>query len=122
MRISPLAFVLDPTKDQDRQIIRDVCRITHHNDEAYVGALAVLHAMRSSTIHNIIPETIDALPDSRTRDRLIAIKNVPENSTASVVAREFGASGYVVESVPLALFCAQKAKELPLGDVLKAPG
>src|SRR5262245_24326023 len=30
MRIAPLAFHLDPKVQQDRQIIRDVCRITHH--------------------------------------------------------------------------------------------
>jgi len=26
--------------------LRDICRITHHNDEAYVGALAVVRAIR----------------------------------------------------------------------------
>ena len=37
MRIAPLAFVLDAGDRSHRVIIRDVCRITHHNDEAYVG-------------------------------------------------------------------------------------
>src|SRR5271165_4909581 len=37
MRIAPLAFLLDPATRGDRTIIRDVCRITHHNNEAYVG-------------------------------------------------------------------------------------
>src|SRR5580658_3347423 len=41
MRIAPLAFLLDPADSQDCTLIRDVCRITHHNDEAYVGAVAV---------------------------------------------------------------------------------
>src|SRR5438128_1013708 len=47
MRIAPLAFLLDPTGPQDRTLIRDVCRITHNNDEAYVGALAVMLAIHS---------------------------------------------------------------------------
>lgn len=38
MRIAPLAFHLDPALAQERQTIRDVCRITHHNEEAYIGA------------------------------------------------------------------------------------
>jgi len=45
MRIAPLAFVLDPLKARDRTIIRDVCRITHHNEESYVGTLAVVLAI-----------------------------------------------------------------------------
>ena len=38
MRVAPLAFLLDPKESRDRMLIRDVLRITHHNDEAYVGA------------------------------------------------------------------------------------
>lgn len=41
MRIAPLAFCLNPFDDDDRRTIRDVCRITHHHDEAYLGALAI---------------------------------------------------------------------------------
>jgi ADP-ribosyl-[dinitrogen reductase] hydrolase len=47
MRIAPLAFLLNSSHLLDRTMIRDVCRITHHNDEAYVGALAVVIAIRS---------------------------------------------------------------------------
>jgi ADP-ribosylglycohydrolase len=42
MRIAPLAFV----PSADRVVIRDAVRITHHNDEAYLGALAVVLAIR----------------------------------------------------------------------------
>ncbi len=42
MRIAPLAFLLSPADHHDRTLIRDVCRITHRSDEAYVGALAVM--------------------------------------------------------------------------------
>src|SRR5437762_6411094 len=38
MRIAPLAFYLNPAVAQHRQLLRDVCRISHHNEEAYVGA------------------------------------------------------------------------------------
>lgn len=40
MRVAPLAFVLDPSISDDRRTLRDICRITHHSDEAYTGALA----------------------------------------------------------------------------------
>jgi len=43
----PLAFLLEPARPVDRTVIRDVCRITHQNDEAYAGALAVVVAIRS---------------------------------------------------------------------------
>jgi ADP-ribosyl-[dinitrogen reductase] hydrolase len=47
MRIAPLAFLWDPSNPSKRALIGDVCRITHHNDEAYGGALAVVLAIRS---------------------------------------------------------------------------
>jgi ADP-ribosylglycohydrolase len=34
MRIAPLAFMLDASLPESRRTIRDVCRITHHSDEA----------------------------------------------------------------------------------------
>jgi len=122
MRIAPLAFLLDPSKAGDRTIIRDVCRITHHNDEAYVGALAVALAIRSvlagiwSQQHSFLSAVVDSLPDSAVRDRieeLIRLQVAP-----SEVASRFGASGHVVATVPLALQCAQYVAEEPLSAVL----
>lgn len=57
-----------------RPLIRDVCRI-HHHEEAYVGALAVVLALRRQELD---------LPDSVVKDRL----NTP---------------GYVADSVPAAI-------------------
>jgi ADP-ribosylglycohydrolase len=48
MRIAPLAFMLDATLPSSRRTIRDVCRITHHSDEAYAGALAVILEIQGS--------------------------------------------------------------------------
>lgn len=46
MRIAPLAFFLDLEDSGERRILRDVARITHHNEEAYVGALAIACAVQ----------------------------------------------------------------------------
>jgi ADP-ribosyl-[dinitrogen reductase] hydrolase len=122
MRIAPLAFVLDPLKASDRTVIRDVCRITHHNEESYVGALAVLVAIRAiatggwSGQKSLLSIVVDALPDSAVRDRIeqfIGLKIKPEEA-----ASRFGASGYVVETVPLALSYAQHIAEESLTAVL----
>jgi ADP-ribosyl-[dinitrogen reductase] hydrolase len=122
MRIAPLAFLLDPSRAGDRTIIRDVCRITHHNDEAYAGALAVVLAIRSvlagdwSRDRSFLSLVVGALPDSGVRDRietLIQLQLPPEE-----IASRFGASGHVVASVPLALYCAQYIAEDPLSVVL----
>lgn len=89
-------------------IIRDVCRITHHNDEAYLGALAVLLSLRLPT--NVEPPAFqiiaDELPDSRVRDRLLAFANVQSDTPIRALAEQFGSSGYVVDTVPLAMFIA----------------
>jgi ADP-ribosyl-[dinitrogen reductase] hydrolase len=39
MRIAPLAFLLNIS--EERMLIRDICNITHKNDEAYVGCLSI---------------------------------------------------------------------------------
>lgn len=111
MRIAPLAFVLDPTNSEDHLTILDVCRITHHNDEAYIGALAVVLAIRSVLTrawhHNesFLAGAADHLPDSAVRDRIQEL--LPLRLPSSKVGRRFGATGHVIDTVPLALHCAQ---------------
>lgn len=122
MRIAPLAFVLDPLKAGDRTILRDVCRITHHNDESYVGALAVVlaihfvHAGLWSGQKSFLSMVVDSLPDSAVRDRIEQFLrlNIKPEEAASI----FGASGYVVDTVPLALHFAQYVAGEPLSTVL----
>ncbi|WP_437292399.1 ADP-ribosylglycohydrolase family protein [Sorangium sp. So ce406] len=46
MRAAPLSFFFDPSVEEGRRAIRDVARITHHSDEAYAGAPAVVVALR----------------------------------------------------------------------------
>ena len=109
MRIAPLAFVLDPFSTEDRVTIRDVCRITHHSDEAYVGALAVLVAMHlGPAIEDLFEAVAASLPDTRVRDRLLEFAELPPSCDLASVVERYGASGYVVETVPLAMLVAQK--------------
>jgi ADP-ribosylglycohydrolase len=125
MRIAPLAFLLDPSKAGDRTIIRDVCRITHHNDEAYVGALAVVLSIRSvlagiwSQQHSFLSAVVDSLPDSAVRDRIEEL--IQLQLSPSRVSSHFNTSGHVVAAVPLALHYAQYIAEEPLSVVLARP-
>ena len=129
MRIAPLAFRLQPFDVSHRVIIRDVCRITHHSDEAYIGALAVLLAMHTNLeqpVRSFFENLVEALPDSRVRDRMAAFADVSgETPVADLVAR-FGASGYVVETVPLALFVARRMRfeglSVLLAELVQAGG
>ena len=99
MRIAPLAFHLDPAVTQDRQIIRDVCRITHHNEEAYAGALALVIAIRSlafgdsSSPDQLFESVLGCLPDSRMRDRIQELSALSDERTVADVASQFGSSG-----------------------------
>ena len=118
MRIAPLAFCLDPQNGADRQVIRDVCRITHHNEEAFAGALAILVAVRVGYLGtwggetNLLRLVIPHLPDTSVRDRLMEIDELRSATSVEDAASRFGSSGYVVESVPLALFAAQQIRAL----------
>ena len=109
MRIAPLAFVVD--LHTERQLVRDIVRITHANDEAYAGALAVLVAIQDrgqATLPAFLAHVCDELPDSVTRDRLRDVASLPEDTPIEGVAARLGSSGYVAETVPLALFAGYK--------------
>jgi ADP-ribosylglycohydrolase len=125
MRIAPLAFHLDPKLARDRRIIRDVCRITHHNEEAYVGALVNVVAIRSlafgqSSPSDLFQTVLQDLPDSRVRDRILALSSLRGDQSVAEVGSDFGASGYVVDSVPLALYAARFIEHLLLDGVLRS--
>jgi ADP-ribosyl-[dinitrogen reductase] hydrolase len=111
MRIAPLAFVLDPLIPAQRTAIRDVCRITHHSDEAYIGALAVLLAIRSGAPladNQFLSGIAQLLPDSRVRDRLMVVAALDLGISATAAGERLGASGYVVDTVSLALLLATR--------------
>jgi ADP-ribosyl-[dinitrogen reductase] hydrolase len=104
MRIAPLAFVLDPADDAHRRTLRDVCRITHHHDEAYVGALAVVHAVRYASapgylFPNLLSEVASLLPDSQVRDRIARFAAFTPDVSPLQAADAWGSSGFVAESV-----------------------
>ncbi len=119
MRIAPLAFLLDPAEDEDRVLIRDVCRITHHHDEAYAGALAVVAAIRCAmrdTPETYLEAAERALPDCGVRDR---IRELAERGLSPMeAAQRYGRSGYAVESVPLALLCAERGRSKTIARTL----
>ena len=112
MRIAPLAFFLDPDDAGQRQTIRDVCRITHRNDEAYIGALAILRTIGHVSAGNglardYLQTLADALPDSRVRDRLLEV--YADSTALNDYAQRFGITGFVVDAVPAAIIATMEA-------------
>lgn len=121
MRAAPLAFVLDPSADRDRRTIRDISRITHHSDEAYAAALAIVVAVRlamasQSVPADLLPRVADMLPDTAVRDRILALSA----ATLSVAdaGSQFGSSGHAVDAIPLALFTAVQTAGHSLDEVI----
>lgn len=125
MRAAPLAFCLDPAEPADRQKIRDVSRITHHSEEAYAGALAVVAAVRAAAFgaweggDNLTAYVLSVLPDSAIKDRVKELANLGAERPLAEIVQRYGASGYVAESVPLALYGAQKVERLGFEEMLK---
>ncbi|MFO0932278.1 MAG: ADP-ribosylglycohydrolase family protein [Planctomycetota bacterium] len=121
MRVAPLAFGLDPADDGDRRVLRDVVSITHRHDEAFVGAWAVVVAVREAaagaSLDGLLERVAAALPDSAVRDRLRAVDACGRVTPAEAGAR-FGATGYVVDSVPIALLAARGAEDHPFEAVV----
>ncbi|MFN8613713.1 MAG: ADP-ribosylglycohydrolase family protein [Vulcanimicrobiota bacterium] len=108
MRVAPLAFIVDPATAQGRLMIRDICRITHHSEQAYAGALAVVTAIRGGDM--------SSLPDSLVRDRLEALSG--QALTMSELAQGYGCSGFVAESIPLAIYASQQVERLGFQQML----
>jgi len=131
-RIAPVAFCLDLRSSLHRTLLRDVCRITHHSEEAYAGALAVALAVRLAIQPStdepwpLLARVASRLPDSVTRDRLIELAALPDDATIGEAGARFGTSGYAAESVPLALFASRQIETRSLGvlleDVIRAGG
>jgi len=120
MRIAPLAF----KKQMDRQTIKDVCTITHKNDEAYCGALAIYYSIdcaineRWTGEVDLIEKIIDEIPDTRVKDRLIELNDL-KDLTIIEIGKKFKPTGYVVDSVPVSLFAAQKINQLGFKSVME---
>lgn len=122
MRIAPLAFLLRPDNYDDRRVLRDVCRITHHSDEAYAGALAVvlaLHLINSVPADRLLAQVAAHLPDTKVRDRCHEYAALSPSFSATEAGNRFGSSGYVVESVPLAIFAASRCADIGFESMLE---
>lgn len=118
MRIAPLAF----KENMNREIIKDACSITHKNDEAYVGALAVYYSIRKAISNewkgdiDLIKLIVDELPDTQVRDRLLELDSLNHLSIVEV-GLKYKPTGYVVDSVPISIFAAQKTVQLSLEEI-----
>lgn len=115
MRIAPIAFNNNISDSR----IREICSITHQNDEAYIGARSVVIAIRAilngrwDGRGNLIRLIINQIPDTRLRDRLIEIENIRDLKEVGML----GNDGYVVNSVPLAIAAASKVKEIGIENM-----
>jgi ADP-ribosylglycohydrolase len=126
MRIAPVAFCLEPRDLSHRRTIRDICRITHHNEEAYAGALAVAISIRSAWDgflpgqgSGLFELLLEHLPDTSVRDRIAEIAEAGDDLPLAAAGKMFGSSGYVVESVPLAIVGASRMSRLGFMRVLE---
>ena len=115
MRIAPVAFINNFTRKQ----VREISTITHNNDEAYVGALTVWLAIklildnRWTGKEDLITLLISQIPDTKLRDRLTAVKKISRIKDVG----ELGHSGYVVDSVPLAIAAANKVNDIGIEEM-----
>jgi ADP-ribosyl-[dinitrogen reductase] hydrolase len=120
MRIAPVAFVVDPASPEGRADIWDAVRITHRNDEAYAGALAIASAINAVVSRawpgpdSLLSLVAAGLPDTLVRDRMVALAE----SGLDMVRHPAGVRGSAAESVPVAIALAELAAVVPFEQVL----
>src|SRR5262249_60869094 len=89
-----------------------------------VGALPVVGAVRAGAggqwdgSNDLLRLVVEVLPDTQVRDRLAALTEIDKETPLLEIARRFGCSGYVAESVPLALCGASRIRGLDFKTVL----
>lgn len=123
MRIAPLAFFLSPVTD--RQLVRDICFITHKNDEACTGCMAMLHALTlvlagdwyNNSEERLLDDITSLLPDTQVKDNLLQLQKQPGLSIPEAAAL-IGCGGHVAQSVPFAIYSATKIKTHSFKEVL----
>jgi ADP-ribosylglycohydrolase len=108
---APLAFVLDPGAVDDRRAIRDIALMTQLGEEAFLGALAIVAAIRRCLQGSEVPRALLAaaaeyLPDTDLRNRLIELDRFGGDAVEAVA--RFGMSGDAVAVVPLGLLIATR--------------
>lgn len=120
LRIAPLAFVLDPNKENELELIRTVVAISHTHPEAQAGALATLLSIRfiQNDKVNFIQRVIRALPDSGVKEGLERISQTPPARIRDL-GRSHGCGNAAAESVPFSIFAAQQAPNIGLEAMMK---
>ena len=89
-----------------------------------MGALAITIAIRLAStpgyaVTSLLTDVAARLPDSQVRDRIVRFSALPEGVSPSEIADTWGSSGFVVDSVPLAIFAARDIGRRSLADVLQ---
>lgn len=128
MRVAPLAFFGDVADSAFARLVRDVASITHRNDEAITGAVAVVVAMQSVAASTsgraVLTLLVEDLPDTALSDSLAALAELPSHATTVDAARVTGSSGRTAQSVALALFigCSSSSIEGAIRDAVRCGG
>src|SRR6266508_1134646 len=68
--------------------------------------------------NDLLRLVVEVLPDTQVRDRLASLTEIEKETPLLEIARRFGCSGFVAESVPLALCGASRIRSLDFKTVL----
>lgn len=119
LRIAPLAFILDPAKPADFELLKQVLGISHQHPEALAGAMALLLSIRyiQNDRLNCIQQVLRQLPPSKVREGLEKISQSPLVRVRDV-GRKFGCGKSAFESVPFSIYAAQQASKLGLQSTM----
>lgn len=128
MRVAPLAFFGDAADPAFARLVRDVASITHRNDEAITGAVAIVSGMQRVADQKcrkaVLTTLIEDLPDTALSDSLAALAALPEDADALDAATLVGTSGRTAQSVALALFIGSSPSSIDraIHDSLRCGG
>ncbi|MFN3467766.1 MAG: ADP-ribosylglycohydrolase family protein [Candidatus Brocadiales bacterium] len=111
MRIAPVGLFYHNDLPSLREAVRKAVIITHNNQEAVAGALAVAYLVAKSVREELNPDTTiqdvsDFIGPCKVRENLLRAGELLDlGATPGKALETLGTSGYVVETVASAVFC-----------------
>jgi len=126
MRAAVIGVYFHESESKRKEYGKAICQVTHTDPRAVAAALFVAELAaactrntRQSTCRQCFDEVIETVDNPSLKEKLLYASRLAEQSSSTeAAAKALGNSGFVIQSVPLALFCFLRFGDSELMDAL----
>lgn len=126
MRAAIIGVYFHESESKRREYGKAICQVTHTDARALAASLFVAELAaactrntRQTTCRQCFDEVIGSVENSPLKEKLLYASRLAEqNSSTEAATKALGNTGFVMQSIPLALFCFLRFGEGELIDAL----